>query len=185
MMELFDALNETFDHAHAVVAGVKPEQLVNATPCSEWNVEALLSHVFGVVGNIGDAVATGAPTGKPNEMALSDDLAGQFRSLADSTLAAWKTAGLDGETNIGAGPMPRQVAMSINLLDTATHSWDLARATGQPEELPAELATLLLGICQGFITDEIRSFAGFAPAVPVAADASATHQLVAFLGRQP
>jgi uncharacterized protein (TIGR03086 family) len=184
-LDLIAALSQTFDHAHAVVGGVKPDQLGNSTPCTEWDVKTLLSHTLGVVANIGGAVAGKAPTGHPNEMALNADLAGQFRSLADTTLAAWKSAGLEGETNIGAGPMPRQAAISINLLDTATHSWDLARATGQPEELPAELAGLVLGICQGFVTDEVRSGAGFAPAVPVGDDASATQRLVAFLGRQP
>lgn len=184
-MDPIAALSQTFDHAQRVVDGVAPEQLGNATPCSEWDVRALLAHLFGVTKNIGAAVEAGRPTGDPYEVPLSDDLAGQFRSIADSTLAAWTTAGLDGETDIGAGTMPRDAAIGINLLDTATHSWDLARATGQPEELPAELAGLILGICRGFITDEIRGSAGFAPEVPLSPDASPTHQLVAFLGRQP
>ena len=70
-------------------------------------------------------------------------------------------------------------------MDTSTHAWDLARATGQPEDLPAELASLILEICHSFVTDEIRNFAGFAPAVGVSADASSTTKLVAFLGRKP
>lgn len=78
-----------------------------------------------------------------NALPLADDVATQFRG------------GLDDEVNIGAGPMPVQAAVSINLLDTATHSRDLARATGQNEDLP------------------------------VGNDATATAQLVAFLGRQP
>jgi uncharacterized protein (TIGR03086 family) len=183
-MDLISALNQTFDHAHGVIGGVKQGQLNDPTPCSEWNVEALLNHTLGVVGNIGTAVSTGAPAG-PNELKLTSDPAAQFRSLADATLAAWKASGLEGETNIGAGPMPKQAAISINLLDTATHSWDIARATGQSEELPTELAHLILGIAQGFVTAEIRSFAGFSPAIALAADATPTQQLVAFLGRQP
>ena len=177
-MDLISALAQTFDHAHHVIAGVRPDQLSNPTPCQEWDVQALVAHTIGVVTNIGGAIGAESPTG-------SGDLAGQFRAAADTTLASWKAIGLEGETNIGAGPMPREAAISINLLDSATHSWDIARATGQPEELPAELAGMILGICKGFVTDEIRGFAGFAPAVSVAADASPTHQLVAFLGRQP
>ena len=73
----------------------------------------------------------------------------------------------------------------MDLLDTATHSWDIATATGQKAALPDELAATRLSVCQGFVTDEIRGFAGFDPAVPVAADAGPTDQLVAFLGRRP
>lgn len=183
-MDLIAALGQTFDHTQRVVAGVTPGQMGNATPCAEWDLKALLSHTFGVVAGIGAAVSGSAPpAGK--EIALEADLAGQFRGLADTTLAAWKAAGLEGETNIGAGPMPRQAAIGINLLDTATHAWDIARATGQPEELPDDLAGLILGICQGIISDDVRKFAGFSPAATVGANATPTQQLVAFLGRQP
>lgn len=184
-MDLIAALGQTYDHTHGVVAGVGKDQLDKPTPCTEWNVAELLSHTIGVVSNIGSALVSGAPTGTSKEAGLAADLGEQFRTAAEGNLAAWKAAGLDGETDIGAGPMPLQAAISINLLDTATHSWDLARATGQAEELPADLAHLILGVCKGFVTDEIRAFAGFAPAVTVGADASPTHQLVAFLGRQP
>ena len=183
-MDLISALAQTFDHTHGVIAGVRPEQLGNPTPCSEWDVRGLLSHALGVVAGIGSAVGGEAP-GAPDSFVLDDDAAAQFRALADRTLAAWTAAGLDGETNIGAGPMPRQAAISINLLDTATHSWDIARATGQPEALPADLAAVVLGLCTQIVTDEVRGFAGFDPAVAVADDADPTTQLVAFLGRRP
>ena len=81
--------------------------------------------------------------------------------------------------------MPVPAGMSINLLDTATHSWDIARATGQDANLPDALAVTVLAVCHGFVSDEIRQFAGFDPAVAVGADAGPTDQLVAFLGRRP
>jgi uncharacterized protein (TIGR03086 family) len=183
-MDLVDALDQTFDHAHTVIAGVRADQLTNPTPCREWDVAALLTHVTGGVTKIGAALQS-PPVDPPSDFKLADDAATQFRTAADGNLAAWRTTGLEGETNIGAGPMPKQAAISINLLDTLTHAWDVARATGQPEQLPDELAGLVLGICQGFVTDDIRKFAGFDPPVAVPQDAGRTDQLVAFLGRQP
>jgi uncharacterized protein (TIGR03086 family) len=183
-MDLISALAQTFDHTHGVIGGVRADQFANPTPCREWDVRALLGHAIGVVAGIGAAVGGDAP-GDPGAFVLDPDPAAQFRTIADRTLAAWKAAGLEGETNIGAGPMPRQAAISINLLDTATHSWDIARATGQPEALPTDLANLVLGICKGVVTDEVRGFAGFDSAVAVSDDADPTIQLVAFLGRQP
>lgn len=184
-MDLLTALSQTFDHTHRVIAGVRADQTGNPTPCAEWDVHALLGHALGVVAGIGSAVRGDAPPADEAGFVLADDAAAQFRSLADSTLAAWTDVDLTSEINIGAGPMPGSAALSINLVDTSTHAWDIARATGQPEDLPEELAALVLGICHGFVTDEIRGFAGFDPAVPVSADASSTTKLVAFLGRKP
>jgi uncharacterized protein (TIGR03086 family) len=118
-----------------------------------------------------------------NAVPVESDLAAQFGSVADTTLAAWRAHGLDGNVNIGAGEMPVAAALSINLLDTGTHSWDLARATGQDATIPDALATTILACARNVVRDDIRSFAGFDPAVAVGADASPTTQLVAFLGR--
>jgi uncharacterized protein (TIGR03086 family) len=184
-MELLDALSQTFDHAGVIVAGVKPDQLDEPTPCREWDVRALLAHTVGVVINMGRGAGGEELLADVNSTALESDLGTQFRTEADRTLAAWNARGLDGEVNIGAGPMPAQAGISINLLDTATHSWDIARATGQDTDLPEEVAATVLAAARDIVTDDIRSFAGFDAPVPTAADASTTDQLAAFLGRTP
>jgi uncharacterized protein (TIGR03086 family) len=81
--------------------------------------------------------------------------------------------------------MPAQAGLSINLLDTTTHSWDIARATGQDAALPEEVAATALSVGRGIVTDEVRSFAGFDPEISVGDEASSADQLAAFLGRQP
>ena len=81
--------------------------------------------------------------------------------------------------------MPAQAGLSIDLLDTATHSWDIARAIGTPAALPDDVAATVLAVSQGFVNDDIRAFAGFDPAVDVGTNAGPTDQLVAFLGRCP
>ncbi len=182
-METLDALAQTFDHATSVIGSVRPDQMSAATPCSEWDVRALLTHTVGVVTNIGNGVR-GDEMSDPNSIALDGDVAAQFRSAAASTLAAWRSAGLEGETNIGAGPMPSSVAVGINLVDTTTHAWDIARATGQAEELPADLANTVLAVAQTFLNDDIRGFAGIDPAIEPGAGATPTEKLVAYLGRR-
>ena len=72
----------------------------------------------------------------------------------------------------------------INLLDTATHTWDLATATGQSAELPDAVATAALEASRTFITPELRP-GRFDDEVPVPPDATATEALVAYLGRRP
>jgi uncharacterized protein (TIGR03086 family) len=183
-MELLEALSESFDHASKVVGGVQPDQLDTATPCTEWDVRALLGHTVGVVVNMGRG-ASGLEPVDPATFELAADPGAQFRTEADRTLAAWSARGTDGQVDVGAGPMPAEFALSINVVDTTTHSWDLARATGQDAEIPDDLAGTALAVVQGFMTDQLRAAVGFAAPVPLPAGASATDQLVAFLGRRP
>jgi uncharacterized protein (TIGR03086 family) len=184
-MDLLDPLSQTFDHATKVIAGIGADQLDAATPCREWDLRALVTHTLGVVMNMGRGAGGRELLSDINAVPLDPDLAAQFRAEADRTLAAWTARGAEGEVNIGAGPMPVEAGMSINLLDTATHSWDIARATGQDADLPDALAATVLAVSRGFVSDEIRTFAGFDPIVSVGADAGPTDQLVAFLGRRP
>ena len=182
-MEIIDELALTFDHTSKVVGGVTPDQLGAATPCAEWDVKALLAHTTGVVANIGNGVR-GEELFDVSGFELAADPDGQFRDAAAATLAAWRGVAPDAQVNIGAGPMPAAAAIQINLLDTATHSWDIARATGQDGELPDELAEQVLAACQMIVTDDVRGYAGFAAAVEPPAGASATLRLVSFLGRK-
>jgi uncharacterized protein (TIGR03086 family) len=89
---------------------------------------------------------------------------------------------LDRVIDAGPGPMPGAALASINLLDTATHTWDLATATGQPAELPASVASAAMEASREVVTDQIRA-GRFAAEQPAPAGASPTRQLVAFLGR--
>jgi uncharacterized protein (TIGR03086 family) len=178
-MDVVDALDQTFAQTHTVIAGVTPAQYGDRTPCTEWTVRDLLAHIIGVVSGLGAAAAGDAPP--PFE--LGADPASQFADASSATLAAWRQPGvLDRVVDGGAGPMPGQVYASINLLDTATHTWDLATATGQPAELPEPVALAALDASRMIITDAIRP-GRFAPEQPAPSGASATLQLVAFLGR--
>jgi uncharacterized protein (TIGR03086 family) len=80
--------------------------------------------------------------------------------------------------------MPGHVLAGINLLDTATHSWDLAIATGQDPTLPEEVAVAALDAGKTIISPEIRP-GRFAPEVAPSPGAGPTAQLAAFLGRTP
>lgn len=184
-MELLEALSQSFDHTAKIVDGVQPAQLDAATPCREWDLRTLVGHMTGVVVNMGRGANGEELLADLSAFQLDADPAAQFRTEADRTLAAWTARGTDGEVNIGAGPMPVAVAMSINLLDTTTHSWDVARATGQDGNLPDDLAATALSLCQSIVTDEVRGFAGFDPVVALGPDATRTDQLVAYLGRTP
>ena len=62
---------------------------------------------------------------------------------------------LSGRPAEGAVELPGRVLAGINLLDTATHTWDLATATGQPATLPDDVALtaleLLVAVLQAYV----------------------------------
>ena len=180
-MDLVDSLDRTFQHAHAVIARVRPDQHGDRTPCEEWTVKDLLEHMIGVVAGLG-AAAVGAPR---QEFRLGDDPGGQFEEAAAAALAAWRRPGvLEQIVDGGPGPMPGRVLAGINLLDTATHTWDLAVATGQPAGLPDVVAAAALETSLATISPEIRP-GRFAPEIVLPDGADLTGRLVAFLGRTP
>lgn len=184
-MEHVDALDRSFAHAQKVIGGVRPDQLDSPTPCTEWDVRALLTHTIGVVTNIGRGVRGDALLPDVNAVGLGEDPGAQFAAAADATLAAWRAMDADTEVDIGAGPMPAFVAAGINLLDTTGHTWDLARATGQDESIPDDVVGPAFAAARMILTDDVRGYAGFAPEQPVAGDASPTAQFMAFMGRRP
>ena len=180
-MDLIDSLGQAFQHAHGVIGNVRPDQYTEPTPCEEWTVQDLLTHMIGVVAGLG-AAARGEPGAR---FELARDPAAQFQETATSTLAAWSTPGaLDRTVDGGPGPMPGRVLAGINLLDTATHTWDLATATGQSPTLPDGVATVALEVSRATISPEVRT-GRFGPEVAAPANAGPTEQLVAFLGRTP
>lgn len=179
-MDLVDSLDHTFRHAHGVIGNIRAGQYDNKTPCEEWTVRDLLEHTIGVVAGIG-ATASGE---ERTPFELGADPAAQFSDVAASTLAAWRSPGVfDQMLDIGSGPMPGRVLAAINLLDTTTHTWDLACATGQSTHLPDDIAEAALEASRATISAELRA-GRFGPEQPVAAGAGPTEQLVAFLGRQ-
>jgi uncharacterized protein (TIGR03086 family) len=184
-MELVDGLEQTFDRAHTVIGNIRPDQLGDRTPCTDWDVRALLTHVVGVVSMMGPAARGETPTTPPDQFPLGDDPAAQFRAGADAALDAFRAPGVMDETmNGGAGPMPGAVYAGILMLDTTTHTWDLATATGQAPGLDEACAALALEQARMIVSPELRP-GRFGEEVAVPDDAGATEQLVAFLGRQP
>jgi uncharacterized protein (TIGR03086 family) len=178
---LAEVLEHAFQGAHRVIAGVTPDQYGNATPCPEWTVRDLMEHMIGVVAGIGAAAAGSAP----EPFALATDPAAQFADVASATLTAWRADGvMDRIVDGGAGPMPGQVLAGINLLDTATHTWDLATATGQDATLPDDVAVAALDASRAIVSAEIRP-GRFGAEVSCDPAADATARLVAFLGRTP
>lgn len=186
-----DLLRKTFQETQQVIDRITPEQMANATPCSEWDVRALLNHTVGAVQMFAICASGGElpplDFNAPPPDAIGADPAGAFRQAAASALAAWSAEGaLNGTVTLPPGEMPAAVAMGVNLVDTYIHAWDIAKATGQEITLDPEVSTAALETAKAVLQPQFRQPGGpFGPEVVVPDDASAGNKLLAFAGRQP
>ena len=165
-----------------LVAGVRPDQWSAPTPCADWDVRRLVEHLIGL-NRVFVAVLADQPPPQRTPDQTEADPVGAFRDSADRLRAAFTQPGVLERTYRGPlGTATGADRLQIRLYDLLAHGWDLARATGQPVDLPEDLAGQALAFVRDQLTDQARP-GRFDPAQPVAADAPAIERLVAFLGR--
>lgn len=159
--------------------------LSSPTPCTAWNLRALLRHMNDSLAALCEAVDVGQVD--TDALEHGDDADGVLVSLQDNVcrlLGAWTNwRGVDTIT-IAGSPLPVGVLAGTGALEIAIHGWDVARACGHDQPLPEALAEELLDLAPLIVTDADRP-ARFAPPVEVHGGAASSDRLVAFLGRTP
>jgi uncharacterized protein (TIGR03086 family) len=170
-----------------IIEKVQQEQFGDPTPCTEYDVRALLSHMVGgvrraaIFGEGGDGLATPAiADGVPD-----DGWPDAFRQVSKRAEAAWADdAKLTMMVNVPWGQVPGRAALTGYVQEILTHGWDLAKATGQPTELDPELAEFALGFARRVLPPEIRGGeTPFEAVVDVPANEGPYTQLAGWLGR--
>ena len=126
------------------------------------------------------------PDGPPPEL-VGDDPAAQYEQARKATIAAYAEPGvLDGMITGFAGGAPAFVVLGIAFCDQLIHGWDLARATGQDETMPPDLAALGWQLLDGRISEDSRGPGeNFGPAIAVSDEANDQTKLLAYCGRTP
>ncbi|HMD46801.1 MAG TPA: TIGR03086 family metal-binding protein [Acidimicrobiales bacterium] len=184
-----DVLEQAFASTATVLAGVEPGDMDRPTPCASWTVHDLVNHVAGGPTYFAVVAETGvAPDGERPDVAAGD-YRGAFDEGARRAVAAFRAPdAMDKTMKLPFGELPGGVFVYIASIDTFTHGWDLAKATGQSTDLDPALATQLLGVAQASLPDEFRGPDGqapFGPKVELSDPACPADELAAFLGRQP
>jgi uncharacterized protein (TIGR03086 family) len=165
--------------------GVQADQWDNATPCAKWTVRDLANHLVG-----GGAMFAASFRGETIEMdeanmpdLLGDDPAGALQQMiADFQASADAPGAMDNEVVLPFAALPAQVALDIAKFDLLVHAWDLARATGQAFDPPADVVANARATAET-IVGGLRDGDTFGDEVPAPADASPMDQLAAFSGR--
>ncbi|MER5930960.1 TIGR03086 family metal-binding protein [Streptomyces sp. NPDC002054] len=178
-----------------LAAGVPDARLADRTPCPEYTVSDLLSHLTGLAVAFRDAARKDlgpttdtAPDTAPDTAAAPSLPAGwreELPRVLGELAEAWRDpAAWTGMTRAGGVDLPGDIAGMVAVDELVIHGWDLARATGQeyaPDQaaLRASHAFLLASV-----EDEDRGEI-FGPVVPVPDDAPLLDRAVGLSGRDP
>ena len=166
-----------------LVAGVRPEQWSNQSPCDEWDARGVVEHIVFMHGvmlrPLGRELSTDPST--------ADDPHAAFRSAradVDAALADPAVATRDVETPMGTMTFEQHVDAVISG-DMVLHGWDLARATGQDEAMPPDEVERIWDQLSKIPEDILRRPGVLGPRVDVPDDAPLQDKLLGFLGRDP
>ncbi|WP_369200293.1 TIGR03086 family metal-binding protein [Streptomyces sp. PU-14G] len=173
-----------------LISTVEPGELDRPTPCEEYDVRALLGHVVSGARRIATVPEGGTGLGEDVPEWVEEVPAARWAELYDEGRArmnaAWSNdAVMDAVVTVPWGTMPGRVAMAGSVMETVTHTWDLARALGRDDELDEGPARFALAAAQRALPADGREKTPFGEARQVPEDAGVYAQLAAWLGRDP
>ena len=146
------ALVAAYDHAAVVVAGVQPDQLSAPTPCSEYDVAALVDHLVGA-GHRAAALGRGDTLTDDEfphvDLAAAPD---QLRQAGRAAAAAWDDDRLTTDTTMPWGETYTGARLvDMYLSELVAHAWDLSKATGRTPACDPALADAALDAARAML----------------------------------
>lgn len=154
------------------------------SPVSEWTARDVVWHL---VDWVPDVLRDGASLDIPQRDVASNDPMtdwARFDAAMRAIVARPDIATLPF-SHPRAGTMTAGVAIDMLVTpDIYMHSWDLARATGQPVTLDPDYAATLLAGLEG-IEEMLRASGHYGQRVAVHPNADVTARLIGFIGRDP
>ena len=172
------------------LAAVRVDQLLQPTPCEEWTVRDLVSHVVGEsimsVRLLHGADAEQTMSGLDGDLLRGDALAA-FATAAAAELEAFEECGAAQRiVHHPAMDMAGAQLRGFRIGGLTLHSWDLARSVGGDESLDAELVEAVwaqLAPMAPFIAQ--TGVFGVGPSGEVGEDAPLQVRVLDLSGRRP
>jgi uncharacterized protein (TIGR03086 family) len=168
-----------------VLSAVQADQMSAQSPCASWKASDVINHIVGGQYFFAAGASGQMPSGESPDFSAGDFVAA-FDEAAAACVAAFQADGvLQSTLKLPFGEMPGMAFAGLAAMDTFTHGWDLAKATGQSTDLAPQLAEQMLAQASQMIPDSFRGPEGapFGPAKEAPDGATAADKLAAFLGR--
>jgi uncharacterized protein (TIGR03086 family) len=165
-----------------VVRGVAPADWDNPSPCEGWTARDVVGHLTEWIPGFFGAQGVEFPP----IPSVQDDPAGAWEAVLTPIAAALADPAMASkqlETPFSTQPFAETVDMIVTG-DVFTHTWDLARATGQDEALDPAQVQVMLGAIGAMPEEALRSEGMFGPALDAPADADDQTRVLAYFGRR-
>jgi uncharacterized protein (TIGR03086 family) len=173
------------------VAGVRPDQWSNQSPCEAWNARDVVDHIVSMHGYMLRPVGRGL---SPAPSVNDDPLAAFKAARADveAVLDDPELASSECDTPNGRTTVEQQIDEVVSD-DLVLHGWDLARATGQDDAMEPEDVERLWSITTAIPAELMEKYRTpgafgpgvevFGPEVKVPEDAPLQDRLLGLIGR--
>lgn len=171
----------------AYLDAVRPEQWLNATPCSEWNARQIANHLIGenlwavellqgrTIGDVGDRL--------DGDLAGDDPGAAYAASVRSASHSASASGAMQATCHLSFGDYSGSDYAAQLFMDALIHGWDVAKATGQDTRLDPQLVDACLPIAE-HVTTQFREAGVFGDNVPLSPEADPQTRLLALAGRR-
>lgn len=181
-MDLSTAISRAAAETAQVVERVNPVCFTDPSPCSEWDVRTLASHMVGFAGL---SIAAAAKTEyDPVEFDV-DGWQQRYAELADELAEAWSVPGaLDGTTSLGGPEIEARRAAALTLQELVLHGWDLAAAIGVEYAPSPEVAAAVRTVVERG-AENARSVGAYGPPVDAPEGSDDFAAALAESGRTP
>ena len=180
MSEVSERYAKIADGFTTRLEGVSPDQWSAPTPCTEWTARDLVGHVIATHRRVMAALDGTEPApvnpaaDHMQDWATAKGAVGE--ALDDRSKATQTVSGIFGEQ-----PFESLVGRLL-CTDTLIHTWDLARGTGQQEDLDPVAVTKAMEFLTP-IDDAIRGPGRFASKIEPSPGAGDQTRLLNFSGR--
>lgn len=187
MSDLQDRFERARGHFGSLVHQVGDEQWDRPTPCSEWDVRALVNHLvyearwvkplldgmtIAEVGDRFDGDLLGGDPGTAYDAAV-----------AEASAAVKEPGALDRTVHLSYGDTPAADYLTQLTSDFVVHAWDLARGIGADDTLEPDMVEFVYSAAEP-MADMLAASGLFDPPVEVGADADPQTKLLALFGRR-
>jgi uncharacterized protein (TIGR03086 family) len=176
-----------------VVSQAGPADLGRPTPCADWTLGQLLTHM--TTQHDGWAAAAAGDGGDLSRWQPGPPAADPVRGYTAAAARVLDAFGADGvlEREFALAELspvlrfPAPQAISFHFIDYLVHGWDVARALGVDYEPESDVLAAAVPVARAVPDGAPRKLGlvPFAPATGVAEDHGVMDQIVAMLGRSP